>query len=31
MSNEKYEKGLKIRTQVLGEDYVNRSIDPERR
>ena len=26
MSNEKYEKGLKIRTQVLGEDYVNRSI-----
>mgnify|MGYP002146196284 CR=1 FL=1 len=26
MSNEKYEKGLQIRTQVLGEDYVNRSI-----
>ena len=26
MSNEKYEKGLAIRTQVLGEDYVNRSI-----
>lgn len=26
MSNEKFEKGLKIRTQVLGEDYVNRSI-----
>ena len=24
MSNEKYEKGLQIRTQVLGEDYVNR-------
>jgi 4-carboxymuconolactone decarboxylase len=27
MSNEKYEKGLKIRTQVLGEAYVNRSIE----
>lgn len=27
MSNEKYEKGLKIRTQVLGEAYVQRSID----
>ena len=27
MSNEKYEKGLKIRTQVLGEAYVQRSIE----
>jgi hypothetical protein len=27
MSNEKYEKGLQIRTQVLGEAYVNRSIE----
>ena len=27
MNNEKYEKGLKIRTQVLGEAYVNRSIE----
>ena len=27
MSNEKYEKGLQIRTQVLGEAYVQRSID----
>jgi len=27
MSNKKYEKGLKIRTQVLGEAYVQRSID----
>ncbi len=27
MSNEKYQKGLKIRTQVLGEAYVNKSID----
>ncbi|WP_252088594.1 4-carboxymuconolactone decarboxylase [Pseudomonas sp. MWU13-3659] len=26
MNNEKYEKGLQIRTQVLGEDYVTRSI-----
>ena len=27
MSNEKYEKGLQIRTQVLGEAYVKRSIE----
>ena len=27
MSNEKYEKGLAIRTQVLGEAYVNKSIE----
>jgi len=27
MSNEKYEKGLQIRIQVLGEDYVKRSIE----
>lgn len=27
MSNEKYEKGLQIRTQVLGEAYVQRSIE----
>jgi 4-carboxymuconolactone decarboxylase len=27
MSNEKYQKGLQIRTQVLGEAYVQRSID----
>ena len=27
MNNEKYEKGLKIRTQVLGEAYVKRSIE----
>ncbi len=27
MSNEKYKKGLKIRTQVLGEAYVQRSIE----
>ena len=27
MSNEKYEQGLKIRTQVLGEAYVQRSIE----
>ncbi|EMV9186326.1 4-carboxymuconolactone decarboxylase, partial [Escherichia coli] len=26
MSNEKYEKGLAIRTQVLGEAYVSKSI-----
>jgi 4-carboxymuconolactone decarboxylase len=26
MSNEKFEKGLAIRKQVLGEDYVNRSL-----
>ena len=26
MSNEKYEKGLAIRTQVLGEAYVNKSL-----
>ncbi|CAK14863.1 carboxymuconolactone decarboxylase family protein [Pseudomonas entomophila] len=26
MNNEKYAKGLQIRTQVLGEDYVTRSI-----
>ena len=27
MSNEKYDKGLAIRTQVLGEAYVNKSIE----
>ena len=27
MHNEKYAKGLQIRTQVLGQDYVNKSID----
>ena len=27
MNNEKYEKGLQIRTQVLGQDYVNKSIE----
>ena len=27
MSNDKYEKGLKIRTQVLGEAYVKRSVE----
>jgi len=27
MNNEKYEKGLKIRTQVLGEACVQRSLD----
>lgn len=26
MSNDKYQQGLAIRTQVLGEEYVNRSI-----
>lgn len=26
MSNDKYQKGLEIRTQVLGEEYVNRSL-----
>lgn len=26
MSNEKYDKGLAIRTQVLGEAYVNKSL-----
>jgi 4-carboxymuconolactone decarboxylase len=26
MPNEMYEKGLKIRTEVLGEEYVNRAI-----
>ncbi|PAL86391.1 4-carboxymuconolactone decarboxylase, partial [Acinetobacter baumannii] len=25
MSNEKFEKGLAIRKQVLGEEYVNNS------
>jgi 4-carboxymuconolactone decarboxylase len=27
MSNEKFEKGLAIRKQVLGEEYVNNSIN----
>ncbi|KDO00408.1 carboxymuconolactone decarboxylase family protein [Pseudomonas donghuensis] len=27
MNNEKYQKGLQIRTQVLGQDYVNKSIE----
>jgi 4-carboxymuconolactone decarboxylase len=27
MSSEKYEKGLEIRRRVLGDDYVNRSIE----
>lgn len=27
MSNEKYAKGLEIRTRVLGEAYVNKSIE----
>lgn len=27
MSNEKFEKGLAIRKQVLGEAYVNNSIN----
>ena len=27
MSNDKYTKGLEIRTQVLGEAYVNKSIE----
>jgi 4-carboxymuconolactone decarboxylase len=27
MSNDKYAKGLAIRTQVLGEAYVNKSIE----
>lgn len=27
MSNDKYAKGLQIRTQVLGEAYVNKSIE----
>lgn len=27
MSNDKYAKGLQIRTQVLGEAYVNQSIE----
>ncbi|MFN3881740.1 MAG: carboxymuconolactone decarboxylase family protein [Nitrincola lacisaponensis] len=27
MHNEKYRKGLAIRTQVLGEDYVQRSLE----
>jgi 4-carboxymuconolactone decarboxylase len=27
MSNDKYAKGLEIRTQVLGEAYVNKSIE----
>ncbi|WP_417579405.1 carboxymuconolactone decarboxylase family protein [Nitrincola sp.] len=27
MHNEKYQKGLAIRTQVLGEDYVQRSLE----
>ena len=26
MANEKFEKGLAIRKQVLGEEYVNQSI-----
>ncbi|MBT6830425.1 MAG: 4-carboxymuconolactone decarboxylase, partial [Rhodospirillaceae bacterium] len=26
MPNEMFEKGLKIRTEVLGEEYVNRAI-----
>lgn len=27
MSNAKYEKGLQIRTQVLGEAYVNKALE----
>lgn len=27
MNNSKYQKGLEIRTQVLGEAYVNKSIE----
>ena len=27
MSDDKYQRGLKIRTQVLGEAYVQRSIE----
>ena len=27
MSNEMYEKGLKIRREVLGSEYVDRAID----
>jgi 4-carboxymuconolactone decarboxylase len=27
MTNDKYAKGLEIRTQVLGEDYVKRSLE----
>ena len=27
MPNEMFEKGLKIRTEVLGEEYVNRAIN----
>ena len=29
MANEKFEKGLAIRKQVLGEEYVNQSIETQ--